>query len=94
LKQSAGPQRIVDDPWTPSTETADPMTKLKAPWNERNGRFSLLKAIVFVGLFAPAAWLAFELATGMFTAPATGRCGCCCCRCWLRRCAALRAGRN
>ena len=48
------------------------MTKLKAPWNERNGRFSPLKAIVFAGLFAPAAWLAFELATGMlFPKPVT-----------------------
>ena len=48
------------------------MIKLKAPWNERNGRFSPLKAIVFVGLFAPAAWLAFELATGMlFPKPVT-----------------------
>ena len=48
------------------------MMKLKAPWNERNGRFSPLKAIVFAGLFAPAAWLAFELATGMlFPKPIT-----------------------
>lgn len=46
--------------------------KLKAPWNERNGRFSALKAIVFAGLFAPAAWILFELATGMlFPKPIT-----------------------
>ena len=46
--------------------------KLKAPWNERNGRFSALKAIVFAGLFAPAAWLLFELMTGMlFPKPVT-----------------------
>jgi methionine sulfoxide reductase heme-binding subunit len=48
------------------------MPKLKAPWNERNGRFSPLKAIVFAGLFAPAAWLLFELASGMlFPKPVT-----------------------
>jgi len=48
------------------------MTRLKAPWNERNGRFSPLKAIVFAGLFAPAAWIAFELASGMlFPKPVT-----------------------
>jgi len=37
---------------------------VKAPWRERNGRFSPLKAVVFAALFAPAVWLAFELATG------------------------------
>ena len=41
------------------------MPRLKAPWNERNGRFSVLKAIVFVLLFAPAAWIVFQAATGM-----------------------------
>ena len=41
------------------------MPKLKAPWNERNGRFSPLKAIVFAALFAPAAWILFQAATGM-----------------------------
>ncbi len=51
---------------------SEPTMRLKAPWNERNGRFSPLKAIVFAGLFAPAAWLAFELATGMlFPKPVT-----------------------
>jgi len=40
------------------------MLKLKAPWNERNGRFSALKAIVFAGLFVPAAWIIFLAATG------------------------------
>src|SRR5271169_2130282 len=43
---------------------AGQMLKLKAPWNERNGRFSPLKAVVFVGLFAPAAWILYQLATG------------------------------
>src|SRR5208283_644865 len=40
------------------------MLKLKAPWNERNGRFSWLKAIVFAGLFVPAAWIIFLALTG------------------------------
>jgi sulfoxide reductase heme-binding subunit YedZ len=38
--------------------------KLKAPWNERNGKFSSLKAIVFVALFAPAVWILYQAATG------------------------------
>ncbi len=41
------------------------MPRLKAPWNERNGRFSLVKAIVFVLLFAPAGWILYQAATGM-----------------------------
>src|SRR5208283_5951240 len=41
-----------------------PMIQLKAPWNERNGRFSPLKAIVFAGLFVPAAWIVWLDATG------------------------------
>jgi methionine sulfoxide reductase heme-binding subunit len=41
------------------------MPGLKAPWNERNGRFSALKAVVFVGLFVPAAWIVFQAVTGM-----------------------------
>jgi methionine sulfoxide reductase heme-binding subunit len=40
------------------------MLQLKAPWNERNGRFSPLKAVVFAGLFAPAAWIVYLAATG------------------------------
>ncbi len=36
----------------------------KAPWNERNGRFSALKAVVFAALFAPALYILFMLATG------------------------------
>jgi methionine sulfoxide reductase heme-binding subunit len=42
--------------------------KLKAPWNERNGRFSPMKAIVFAGLFVPAAWIIF-LATSRVLDP-------------------------
>ena len=38
--------------------------KLKAPWNERNGKFSPLKAVVFAALFAPAVWILFQAATG------------------------------
>jgi methionine sulfoxide reductase heme-binding subunit len=41
-----------------------PMFQLKAPWNERNGRFSPLKAVVFAALFAPAAWIVHLAATG------------------------------
>jgi methionine sulfoxide reductase heme-binding subunit len=40
------------------------MLKLKAPWSERNGRFSALKAIVFAGLFFPAAWIIYLALTG------------------------------
>ncbi len=40
------------------------MVRFKSPWNERNGRFSWLKAIVFVGLFIPAGWIAYLAATG------------------------------
>ena len=41
-----------------------PANRLKLPWNERNGRFSPLKAVVFAGLFLPALWIAFEALTG------------------------------
>ncbi|HYA72846.1 MAG TPA: protein-methionine-sulfoxide reductase heme-binding subunit MsrQ [Roseiarcus sp.] len=41
------------------------MPRLKAPWNERNGRFSPVKAIVFVLLLAPAAWILYQAARGM-----------------------------
>ena len=48
------------------------MPRLRAPWRERNGRFSPVKAIVFALLFAPVAWIAFEAATGMlFPKPVT-----------------------
>ncbi len=40
------------------------MVQLKAPWNERNGSFSPLKAAVLAGLFVPAAWIAYLAATG------------------------------
>jgi sulfoxide reductase heme-binding subunit YedZ len=46
-------------------QEADLMLKLKAPWNERNGRFSILKLVVFLGLFVPAAWIVYQAATGM-----------------------------
>jgi sulfoxide reductase heme-binding subunit YedZ len=41
------------------------MPRLKAPWRERNGRFSLTKAIAFLLLFAPAGWIICQAATGM-----------------------------
>lgn len=41
------------------------MMVLKAPWNERNGRLSVLKLVVFVALFSPGAWIAYEWAAGM-----------------------------
>jgi len=41
------------------------MIALKAPWNERNGRLSPLKLVVFVALFAPAIWIGWEWATGL-----------------------------
>ncbi|HTR14400.1 MAG TPA: ferric reductase-like transmembrane domain-containing protein [Roseiarcus sp.] len=40
------------------------MIQLKAPWKERNGRFSPLKAAVFAGLFIPGLWIAYLAATG------------------------------
>jgi methionine sulfoxide reductase heme-binding subunit len=41
------------------------MIVLKAPWNERNGRFSAVKLVVFLALFAPGLWIGYEWATGM-----------------------------
>jgi methionine sulfoxide reductase heme-binding subunit len=38
---------------------------LKAPWNERNGRFSLLKLAIFLALFAPGIWIAYEWQAGL-----------------------------
>jgi sulfoxide reductase heme-binding subunit YedZ len=37
---------------------------IRAPWNERNGRFSPLKAAVFAALFAPALYILYRLETG------------------------------
>jgi len=41
------------------------MIALKAPWRERNGRLSALKLAVFIGLFLPALWIAYQYAAGM-----------------------------
>ena len=41
------------------------MIVLKAPWNERNGRLSPLKLIVFLALFAPSVWIGCQWATGL-----------------------------
>ena len=40
------------------------MTLPKAPWRERNGRFSPLKAIVLAALLAPALWILGRAAVG------------------------------
>ena len=37
------------------------MLTRKLPWNERNGRFSPLKAVVFAALFLPALWILYQL---------------------------------
>ena len=41
------------------------MIVLKAPWNERNGKLSLLKLVVFLALFAPGLWIGYQWATGL-----------------------------
>jgi methionine sulfoxide reductase heme-binding subunit len=41
------------------------MIVLKAPWNERSGKLSILKLVVFLALFAPGIWIGYEWATGM-----------------------------
>jgi len=48
------------------------MIALKAPWNERNGKFSTLKAVVFAALFAPALWIIYlDLDGDLFPKPVT-----------------------
>ncbi|MDE3175682.1 MAG: sulfoxide reductase heme-binding subunit YedZ [Pseudomonadota bacterium] len=37
---------------------------IPAPWNERNGRFSPLKAAAFAALFAPAVYILYQFASG------------------------------
>ena len=37
---------------------------IRAPWNERNGRFSPLKAVVFAALFAPAIYILLQFGSG------------------------------
>lgn len=34
------------------------------PWNDRAGKLSVLKLIVFLGVIAPGAWIAWQAATG------------------------------
>ncbi|WP_439817087.1 sulfite oxidase heme-binding subunit YedZ [Zavarzinia sp. CC-PAN008] len=41
---------------------------LRLPWNERNGRFSGLKAATFAALFLPALWVAWQYQQGMLGA--------------------------
>ncbi len=40
------------------------MIPVEAPWNDRNGRFSPLKAAAFAGLFVPAGWIIHLMAIG------------------------------
>jgi sulfoxide reductase heme-binding subunit YedZ len=48
------------------------MIVLRAPWNERNGKLSVVKLVVFLALFAPGLWIGYEWATGMLAPkPAT-----------------------
>ena len=48
------------------------MIAFKAPWNERNGKFSTLKAVVFAALFAPALWILYlDLDGDLFPKPVT-----------------------
>ena len=41
------------------------MIALKAPWNERNGKFSAIKLAVFIGLFVPAVWIVYQYEAGL-----------------------------
>lgn len=41
------------------------MIVLKAPWNERNGKLSVLKLVMFLALFAPGVWIGYEWAADM-----------------------------
>ena len=40
----------------------------KYPWLERNGRLSILKLVVFIGLFLPGIYIGYELAAGVLGA--------------------------
>ena len=41
---------------------------LKLPWRDRSGRFSALKAVVFLAMFAPLGFMARDYAEGLYTA--------------------------
>jgi len=53
----------VTIPTSPNAPFAKALASLKAPWRERNGRFSALKLVVFIALFAPAAWIIVQWAS-------------------------------
>jgi DMSO/TMAO reductase YedYZ heme-binding membrane subunit len=36
------------------------------PWQDRNRQFSVLKAVTFALMFAPAIWLIYQIATEQF----------------------------
>ena len=40
------------------------MSAIALPWNDRTGRLAPLKVVVFVALFAPAAWIAVQAVEG------------------------------
>jgi sulfoxide reductase heme-binding subunit YedZ len=50
--------------WCSSLSQGLPMIARKLPWNERNGRFSPVKAVVFAALFVPAIWFLTQFALG------------------------------
>jgi len=43
--------------------------RINAPWQDYSGRFSLLKAGTFAGMFIPAIWMASEIAQGNWDFP-------------------------
>ena len=45
-----------------------PKRLISLPWIDRSGRVSLIKASVFVGLFAPATWIFYRLMAGYYMA--------------------------
>lgn len=49
---------------TTATSPARPRLSLSAPWRDRAGRLSLLKAIIFAGLFIPALWIMLQGSLG------------------------------
>ena len=50
----------------PRCECNDKVAPVKYPWNDYSRRLSPLKLAVFICLFAPGAWVAFGLASGLF----------------------------
>ena len=44
----------------------NPVLTLIWPWQDRNGRFSALKALIFAALFLPAIWIVYQVQTRQF----------------------------